>query len=685
MKNRTRLGHGAMRRPARLQFETLEDRRLLTAATDVALQVDRATGDATMLFNGSQQIASYEIDSPSGQLVSANWRTLSSQGNAGWTTLSPANSANVIAEGNVSGSLTNDTTIDLGNIFAWKPTEDLAFLWSDASNNLYTSSVTYFGTPSIIATTTALTASPNPSVFGQSVTFTATVAAVGFAAIPTGSVQFVDGTTNLGALVGLDANGTANLDVSALGVGSHQITAVYAGDGNFTASTTTTSLSATVDKAAASVAIASSQSPAGFGQSLTITATVSAVDPGAGLPGGTVQFVDGSTKIGSPVSLDGSGHAALSLSTLSAGSHNLTAVYSGDADFTAATSSQFQQSILKPATTIVTAALKSSVFGQAITFAAQVKSTAGGMPSGIVDFRDGDNDLGSVALKNGRASLTTAALGVGPHSITVVYQGDANYGTSTSTTLNRTVNKAASKTTMSVSAAHSVVGQAITLKATVSAVRPGAGAPGGTVQFVDGTTNLGAPVSLVGGTATLSVSTLGAGVHHIRAVYSGDGNFKVSKTANATETVKKVATTVRIASSLTPSSAGQSITLTATVTTASLGPGAPGGTVQFMDGNKKLGTPVALDGTGHATLDVSTLIVGRHALRAVYSGDPSFLGSKSGAIVQVVSRAVAAAVAASAGTSINPAMLDIFGQASTAQRTPSAATAIAVDRIMAGF
>ena len=696
MKNNTRFGYGATRKPARLQFETLEDRRLLTAATDVALRVDLATGDATMVFNGSQQIASYEIDSPSGQLVPVNWQSLDSQGHAGWTTLS--NSANVIAEGNLLGSLSNDITIDLGNIFAGKSAGDLAFSWSDASNNLFTSSVTYVGAPVGVATTTALTASPNPSVFGQSVTFTATVAAVGSAAIPTGSVQFVDGTTNLGSMVSLDANGTATLDISTLGVGSHQITAVYAGDGNFTASTTTTPLSETVNQAAASVAIASSQNPAGLGQSVTITATVSAVGPGAGTPGGTVQFVDGTINVGGPVSLDGSGHAALSLSTLSVGSHNLTAVYSGDTDFTAATSPQLQQSITtsaKTTSTTVTAALKSSVFGQAITFTAQVKSPAGGTPGGMVVFRDGGNDLGSVALKNGRASLTTAALGVGSHSITVVYQGDANYGTSTSAALNRTVNKAASKTTMSVSTANSVVGQPITLKATVRAVGPGAGTPGGTVQFVDGTTNLGSPVSLAGGTATLSVSTLGAGVHHITVVYAGDGNFNGSRAASATETVKKVASTVRIASSQTPSTAGRSITLTATVTTASPGPGAAGGTVQFMDGGKKLGAPVALDITGHATLDVSTLSIGRHSLRAIYSGDPSFVGSQSGAIVQVVNKPAGddeddgdegddrESANASTKASIAPSVLANLGGAVTAKRNMSAAMAIAVDQLMA--
>jgi len=66
-------------RYARLRFETLEQRRLLTAATDVTLHVQTNTGDAELVFNGSQQISGYEIDSASGQLAPSNWHSLNSQ------------------------------------------------------------------------------------------------------------------------------------------------------------------------------------------------------------------------------------------------------------------------------------------------------------------------------------------------------------------------------------------------------------------------------------------------------------------------------------------------------------------------------------------------------------------------------------------------------------------------------
>src|SRR5262249_3182758 len=72
-------------------------------------------------------------------------------------------------------------------------------------------------------TTTTLRTSAATAVFGQTVTLTATVTALG-GVVPTGGVRFMDGNTNLG-IESLDANGQATLPVS-LGVGTHALTAV---------------------------------------------------------------------------------------------------------------------------------------------------------------------------------------------------------------------------------------------------------------------------------------------------------------------------------------------------------------------------------------------------------------------------------------------------------------------------
>ncbi len=134
------------RRFTKLRFEALESRRLL-AATNVTLHVLTSNGDAELVFNGTQQLSGYEINSASGQLVPANWHTLSSQGNSGWATL--GSTSHIIAEGNLSGSLSTSTTIDLGDIFKPGGTQDLTFKWSDANNNSFTPAVVFASPPDL--------------------------------------------------------------------------------------------------------------------------------------------------------------------------------------------------------------------------------------------------------------------------------------------------------------------------------------------------------------------------------------------------------------------------------------------------------------------------------------------------------------------------------------------------------
>ena len=85
-------------------------------------------------------------------------------------------------------------------------------------------------------TWTTLTSSSNPSLVGQSVTFTATVKPIGGGTTPTGTVTFKDAAATLGTGT-LSASGQATLTTSSLALGTHPITAVYGGDGSFAPST----------------------------------------------------------------------------------------------------------------------------------------------------------------------------------------------------------------------------------------------------------------------------------------------------------------------------------------------------------------------------------------------------------------------------------------------------------------
>jgi X-X-X-Leu-X-X-Gly heptad repeat protein len=203
-------------------------------------------------------------------------------------------------------------------------------------------------------TSTSVTSSVNPSIFGQPVTFTATVintSAIS-SATPTGSVQFfVDGAA-FGAPLPLSASGTAATATSGatsiLNVSGspHTITAVYTNtDGSFSGSSAT--LSQTVNPASTSTTVASSVNPPIFGQSVTFTATV-ANTSGPGIstatPTGSVQFMDGASVLGSPQMVSGQGTATLTTTALVVGTHSITTVYTNiDGNFRAATSSPLTQ------------------------------------------------------------------------------------------------------------------------------------------------------------------------------------------------------------------------------------------------------------------------------------------------------------------------------------------------------
>jgi trimeric autotransporter adhesin len=187
-----------------------------------------------------------------------------------------------------------------------------------------------------VSTTTTLTSSVNPSVFGQVVIFTATVAPTVGTALPTGTVQFsVDGTA-VGGPVTLNGSGAATLTSGALTVGTHSITAVYTPDSTSFTGSSATALSQVVSKATlgqngvANIALNSSPNPSNVGQSVTFTATVP-----AGVTG-SVTFKEGTTTLGTGT-ISGT-TATFTTTTLAVGTHPVTAVYGGDANYNTATS-----------------------------------------------------------------------------------------------------------------------------------------------------------------------------------------------------------------------------------------------------------------------------------------------------------------------------------------------------------
>ncbi len=542
--------------------------------------------------------------------------------------------------------------------------------------------------PPISSTTTSLASSVNPSVFGQPVTFSATVTAAN-GGVPTGTVSFYDGNTLLDTEKASHANGPvqASFTISSFAVGGHSITATYNGDPGFSTSTST-AVSQTVNQDGTTTGLTVDINPSTYGQTITLTATVTASAPGAGNPTGTVTFYDGNASIGTgTLSLvNGQEQATLTYSSLTASSHSLTATYGGDTNFVTSTSAVLGQTVNQSkTTTTLSTSLSPSTYGQSVTFTATVAAVApgSGTPGGTVNFYDGNTLLGSgtLALSNGsdQATYTTSALGASSHSITATYQGDANFVTSTSAAVSQTVNQSATSTSLTSSLNPSNYGQNVTFTATVTAVAPGSGNATGTVNFYDGNTLLGSgtlAVSNGNDQATYSTTTLGGGSHSITAKYLGDANFSTSTSAAVSQTVNQISTTTSLTSSINPTVYGQSVTFTATVSPSASGPSNPTGTVTFYDGNAVLGTGTLalVNGKYQATYQTATLSAASHSITAKYGGDPNYAGSTSSAISQTVNQAGTTTAGSTSGSGY-------FGQSMTFSATvtanaPSTATVV---------
>ena len=277
---------------------------------------------------------------------------------------------------------------------------------------------------------------------------------------------------------------------------------------------------------ATTTTLASATNPSTYGQQVVFTATVTP-GSGSGIPTGTVTFKDGATLLGS-AALSG-GTASLATAALSTGSHTITASYGGDANYLSSVSAAVSQTVNKAnTTTVVSSSANPATVGQSVTFTAQVSPTAA---TGTVTFYDGGNPIGTAAVVAGSASLSTAALSVGPHSITATYGGDGNYNSSTSAALNQTINNLTGTTTALASSANpSVRGQKVTLTATVSATS-GSGIPTGTVKFLDGATSLGTSTLSSSGIATLTIPNFSLGSHSITAQYGGSASYNGSTSA----------------------------------------------------------------------------------------------------------------------------------------------------------
>jgi hypothetical protein len=403
-----------------------------------------------------------------------------------------------------------------------------------------------------VATTTVLGSAPNPSVFGGTVVFTATVARSSGTGAPSGTVNFYQcataacsGTpTLLGS--GTLSSGKATFSTSSLPVGTTYVEAVYQGvTGSFSSSTSNV-VTQVVSRIATTTVLISSPNPSVSGHSVTFTATVTASN--ASFPTGTVNFYScssvscASTTLLGTGTIGAGGQATLSTSSLPVGTTYVEAVYAGSTNFSGSTSNVVTQVVTSSTvatTTVLTSTPNPSSYGTSVTFTATVTPAQSGTVTGTVSFYSCTTTActtesllgtGTVGTAN-KATFSISSLPVGTTIVEALYGGSTTYLASTSNTVSQVVPLIATTTALGSSPNPSEFGKPVTLTATVTK-SSGSGTPTGTVSFYlgtpSGTHSLLGTGTLTSGQATLVTSSLPAGTDSLYAVYGGDSSFSGS-------------------------------------------------------------------------------------------------------------------------------------------------------------
>ncbi len=453
---------------------------------------------------------------------------------------------------------------------------------------------------SVTTSTTALVSSANPSVYGDNVTFTATVTG----STPTGTVQFKNGVANLGAPVALVA-GVATYATSALSAATHSITAEYAGDMNNTASVSP-AVSQLVNKK--NLVIAAMDQSRNYGDANPVfTYSVTGFVNGEVL--GTSDVMGApmlSTAAGVTTDV-GTGAIAVALGTLSSNNYGFT---------------------LTPGVLTITQ--------RTLTVAATASDKAyDGTTTASVTLSDDRVGGDDVTLGYASADFDTATVGTNK-TVTVTgmsITGGAdmnNYvlgNASDTDTADITQAATSTSTVIDTPTPNSIVGENVQFDATVTGVNVT-----GTVEFREGATVLGTG-AVVMGAATFTTNALSVGNHSINAYYLGDTNNQPSNSPVIIVHVidKDSPDTVTTISSSGSSLVGASVDFTATVA----GAFNPTGTVEFYDGVVLIGTG-SLNGSFQATLNHAFTLAGNHDISAHYLGDGNNNASVSGVEVVIV-------------------------------------------------
>jgi hypothetical protein len=259
------------------------------------------------------------------------------------------------------------------------------------------------------------------------------------------------------------------------------------------------------------------------GQSVTLTSTET---PAAA---GTVQFYEGSTALGSPVSSP-AGTATLATTALAAGAQAVKAVFtpSNTNLNTGSTSNTVDITVRTPTATKIAAKPTTIVKGQEMAITAAVSPVV----AGTVDFYEGTTKIEALALgSNGLASFETKTLPAGELTIEAVFVPTSSLDVGSSASLKVIVQTA---TTTKIAAKPTTInkGQSMTITGAVSPIVPGV------VDFYDGKTKIAAVALHSNGLASFATTALPVGTLTLEAVFVPESSLYAESSATTKVTVK---------------------------------------------------------------------------------------------------------------------------------------------------
>ena len=512
-------------------------------------------------------------------------------------------------------------------------------------------------TQSVTASTSTIgvTSSPSSSTVNQSVAFTATVTRGSTGIALSGTVSLTDGVSGPpvpGCTISFNTGtGVATCSTSSLSKGTHTIVATYSGDSNYVFQTGGNTVAQTVNTGTATIALTSTSNPATATALPTFNAAVTPNNSGIAALTGTVNFTDSVT--GNTIPNCGtvgvvSGVATCTPSSLSVGTHTITAAYNNDSNFTFVSGGNTVSQVINASGTsmsLATSANPASVDQTpVVTFTATISVTGGtGTPtySGTVAFTDTSTSTtlcsGVHPSTSGVAScpapgLTAAA---SPHTITAAYTGDVSLGNANATlTPSQTVTKGTTTLGVISSQPSAAINASVTFTATLTF--PSGSVPlTGAVAFTDSATSAAIPgcaaqtVAAVTGVATCTTSSLSLGTHTITGTYTDSANNFSTSANSVMQTVGSATISMTLATSSNAATVNQSpsITFTSTITAPSGGTSLSG-TVGFTDNGAAIPGCTAVHpsagGVANCIDGALTAAGSPHTIAAAYTGDTNF-------------------------------------------------------------